>query len=580
MARIASILLILALTACSGSIPGTRGEAAAPLTGASLAISKTRGALTLRIRVPKRPVRRRIRVLKRGVPAYISASTKGMTIALSGPTAASETVGLSPGSQGCVDGTCTILIPGLLPCTTAGCYTATLKMYDDVICSPACSIPSTAQMLSAATSVAFTIVAGRSNDAAFTLEGIPVTLAIPTVATGYLQSSGTQLSLWGAQVQTLAVSALDADGNTIIGPGAPSVSGSTTSSALKVSQGTTAGTLSLRAMTTGSPPVVTPGSVALTVTATPQLTGAAPVSANLTVAIAHSAVYASIFNGNAVDIFLDGNSGLVPNQQIAGSNTLLDGPAGIAIGPDGSIYVASLTGNTVSRFAAGSNGNASPVSEISGASTALNNPIGLTFDAADGLIWVSDAVQNGPLLGFPYFESGNTTPLYSISGNATLLNNPFGLASDSQGRIYEANEQSTAQSILEFPATSTGNIAPLATLTTAHSGTVSPMDIDVPTGIALDSSDNVYVTNYYNSQALVLEFAAGSFGVVSPIREISETTAGASTTGIAIDASGDVWVADAASIKEFAPGAGGSATPLATIALPVNFIAVVPAAKP
>src|SRR5215469_14648016 len=149
------------------------------------------GKLVLRIRVPKRHRRAR----------YISPATQGITIALTGPTNVSETASLQPNASGCTStlaGTsCTLTIPGLKPCpSSANCYSGAVATYDAVSCNATCTIPPTAQELSANQSVAFTLSTGQSSVVGITLYGIAASVVILPDASSsiYGSSSGYMLS--------------------------------------------------------------------------------------------------------------------------------------------------------------------------------------------------------------------------------------------------------------------------------------------------------------------------------------------------------------------------------------------------
>jgi len=68
-----------------------------------------------------------------------------------------------------------------------------------------------------------------------------------------------------------------------------------------------------------------------------------------------------------------------PTATIAGGNTGLDNPFGIALDGAGNIYAANLPGNSITVYAAGASGNATPTATISGNNTGLNRPALITF---------------------------------------------------------------------------------------------------------------------------------------------------------------------------------------------------------
>ncbi|MBV8331509.1 MAG: hypothetical protein JO192_02130 [Candidatus Eremiobacteraeota bacterium] len=210
--------------ACSGSAPPAFLPQAPQAMRTNSAASGW-GKLTLRIRVPAKARRRP------GRPNYISPATQALTLGLTGPTKLTATVSLLPGAPGCAGvpgGTqCTLTI-SLAPCPAAGaCYDGAVATYDAVSCAGKnCSIPPGAHELSANQSVSFAIARGSANETGIALDGVPVSAAI--VPDGSSQLSGnasTGFTLSKCAVpQHVSVLGVDADGNYILGAGAPAPS--------------------------------------------------------------------------------------------------------------------------------------------------------------------------------------------------------------------------------------------------------------------------------------------------------------------------------------------------------------------
>jgi len=64
---------------------------------------------------------------------------------------------------------------------------------------------------------------------------------------------------------------------------------------------------------------------------------------------------------------------------IAGANTGLSFPYGIAVDGAGNIYATNPIGNSITVYAAGANGNATPTVTIAGSNTGLNVPALIKF---------------------------------------------------------------------------------------------------------------------------------------------------------------------------------------------------------
>jgi len=262
-----------------------------------------------------------------------------------------------------------------------------------------------------------------------------------------------------------------------------------------------------------------------------------------------------------------------PTATISGSNSGLSYPQGIALDSSGNIYVADNIANSVLVYPAGSNGNVAPSSATISTSmtTGLRWPQGIALDSS-GKIYVADdgfsGVGPGSVFVYPAGGNANAAPTATISGSNTGLNTPYGIALDSSGNIYVADESAT--SVFVYSAGSKGNVAP----TTTISG--SDTDLDTPEGIALDSSRNIYVADDGDDSCdgteSVYVYSAGSNGNAVPSATISGGSTGLCYPyGIALDSSGNIYVADEGAASVFVYPTLASSTgllneaPIATI---------------
>jgi len=478
---------------------------------------------------------------------YISPATQSVTINIVGtgqtatPSGFPTTVSLTPTSSGCTSTlastNCTLTLE-LAP----GTYDATIVAYDGASGS--------GNALSAAQSVPFTLTAGTANTIAITLGGIPARLAVAPASAGYLRGGTGGLTLYGPAPQKLVVEALDADGNVIAGPGAPtlSVAPTTATTALAVASpapAAAANVFTLTAPTTGSPAVVTPGSYPLTVTATAVDQGANPATLPLTTSLAvplrlaHSVLYVSTQSSDAVEEFYDGNTGS-PNVTITSG---LHNPEGVAVDANGTLYVANYANyGTVTEYPAGSTLPSATITSD------LTQPTDVAVDA-NGTLYVANFGD-----GVEEYPAGSTSPNVGLSANS-----PDGVAVDANGTLYVANTLGGAQSIMEYPAGST-----LASLTITSG-------IGSPQSVAVDANGTLYVANGFN----VTEYSAGS---VSPSATI--TGGIGNSHGVAVDAIGTLYVAnyDNNNVTEYPAG-----RTQATVTIPSSslgghpeYIAVVP----
>src|SRR5438309_1060940 len=134
------------------------------------------------------------------------------------------------------------------------------------------------------------------------------------------------------------------------------------------------------------------------------------------------------------------------------------------------LYVANAGGNTITVYAAGASGNATPTATIAGGNTGLSGPIGIDLDGA-GNIYVINVAANS-ITVYAAGVSGNATPTATIAGGNTGLNGPRGIAVDGAGNIYVANQNGS--SITVYAAGASGNVTPTATIAGGNTGLSIP----------------------------------------------------------------------------------------------------------
>jgi sugar lactone lactonase YvrE len=158
---------------------------------------------------------------------------------------------------------------------------------------------------------------------------------------------------------------------------------------------------------------------------------------------------------------------------------------------------------------------------------------------------------------------GNVKPIHTITGSSTGLSQPYGITVDSKHKVYIVSTSGGSQStgsLTVYAAGANGNVAPIRTITGSNTGLFYPI------GVALDSKAKTYVTNS-NGQSVTV-FAAGANGDVAPIRTISGSNTGLFyPLGIAVGGTGKTYVANSSggSVTVYAPGANGNVTPIQTI---------------
>jgi len=187
-----------------------------------------------------------------------------------------------------------------------------------------------------------------------------------------------------------------------------------------------------------------------------------------------------------------------------------------------------------------------------GGSASFTNPGALVTDAS-GNVYVADALNNlirkitpaGVVTTF----AGNGLPGL-VNGPAlggAEFNNPYGLAFDAAGNMYVADRNN---SVIRKIST-TGTVSTLAGSTVGYQDSTNPLSakFNAPAGVAVDALGNVYVTDCHNNRIRMITPA----GVVSTFAGNGTATlangTGTSASlnqpfGITIDASGNLYVAD------------------------------------
>ncbi len=225
------------------------------------------------------------------------------------------------------------------------------------------------------------------------------------------------------------------------------------------------------------------------------------------------------------------------------------------------IYVSNsapgASRNTIEIFPASASGNVIPTGTIGGPLTSLNLPNGLAF-GSNNTLYVANG--GGSITEYPISTTGNAAPSATIT--SASLTSPQMIALDTSNNIFVTQNSASGgtDSVESFSASANGPSAPVQLIAGAGTG------LSLPVGVALDSANNIWVANNGNSS--VTEYAAGASGAAAPIATIAgPTTTLSGPTGISIDSNGNVYVANSNnSIAIFKKGSTGNVAPTATIA--------------
>ncbi len=229
-----------------------------------------------------------------------------------------------------------------------------------------------------------------------------------------------------------------------------------------------------------------------------------------------------------VAVFAAGaNGNVAPIRSISGSNTGLHDPTGIALAADGTTYVVNaLLGHwSVTVYAPGATGNVAPVRTIGGSNTGLGWPFSVALDSnAEPYVVNRYICDRGHCVGadqvtvFAAGANGNVSPIRTIGGPNTLLKDPVGIALDAGNNVYVTNGNNR---VTVYAAGANGNVARIQAISGSNTRLRQPF------GIAVNAEGQIYVMNAPNDQrGSVNVYAAGATGNVSPIRTIHGSKTG------------------------------------------------------
>jgi sugar lactone lactonase YvrE len=206
-------------------------------------------------------------------------------------------------------------------------------------------------------------------------------------------------------------------------------------------------------------------------------------------------------------------------------------------------------------------GNSSPgYTGDGGAATSaqLNFPAGIAY--AGGKLYIADAnnhvvrvIANGTIstlagtAGSPGFSGDGA------SATAAKLNNPTGVAVDSSGNVYIADTTNNVVRIVSGGVIKTfaGNYT-MPAGDTGDGAVATSGTLDAPTAVAVDSGGNVYITDSVNN--LVRKVSGGNLSTVVGFGSTGGTLN--HPNGLVVDSSGALYISDTSHrVLKYANGA-------------------------
>ncbi len=312
----------------------------------------------------------------------------------------------------------------------------------------------------------------------------------------------------------------------------------------------------------------------LTIIAVPGIGATGPIAVD---AAGNIAVASAVASEDSILFYPAGSKGTVaPSAILSGENTGLARLADLAFDRSGNLYAANRLGGpglsgSVTVYAPGSAGDASPTLTITTADTGIFQPVGVA-SKRQGNIYVASAASVSDSAGdqgpgavsvFPPGSNGAISSSARIFGPSTKLNQVQGVTVDAAGKIYVLNYvPGQGYSVVTFAAGSSGDVAPLSSLEVG--GFVG--------GFAVDAAGDIYVNLVASGTRYVSLFMypAGSSGAASPAMVIVGSETGLFTSHspsiMAIDADLNVYAYSVPlqglpGLLVFAPGSSGNVAP-------------------
>lgn len=252
-----------------------------------------------------------------------------------------------------------------------------------------------------------------------------------------------------------------------------------------------------------------------------------------------------------VNVYTEVQRSVLPDQVITDSG--LNGPRGIALAPDGSFYVADTGNSRIVRFDSSGNmldswGSRTPDGELPPSAGTFLEPWGIAVDP-QGNVYVADT-WNHRIQKFD--ANGNFKKEWGVLGQQSdgtaSLWGPRGIAVSPDGRVYVTDTGNkrvvvfdpNGKFLQQFPAE-------------------EDVWLDEPVGIAIGNDGLVYVADTWNMQVVVFS-AAGGFVTKWPVQGWTGDSLD-NKPYIAVDEQDRVYVTDPEGYRVIAFSSSG--TPLA-----------------
>lgn len=258
------------------------------------------------------------------------------------------------------------------------------------------------------------------------------------------------------------------------------------------------------------------------------------------------------------------------------TNAQFSTPQGIAVDSSGNIYIADSghhrirkidTSGNISTYAGtgtvGLTGDGGPAT-----SARINTPLGIFIDSSDNL-YIAEAnnsrIRKVDTSGNISTVVGTSSGFSGDNGLATSaqISSPFGVGVDSAGNLYigdtgnqRIRKVDTSGTITTFAGTGSGGSG-------GDGGAATSAQINTPMQVVADTSGNVYITDYSNirirkvdTNGIITTFAGTGVSGYSGDNGPATSAQLNYPRSIAIDSSGNLFIADSSNsrIRKVTPG--------------------------
>lgn len=284
-------------------------------------------------------------------------------------------------------------------------------------------------------------------------------------------------------------------------------------------------------------------------------------SNNLYVADSANNQIRKITPDGSVSLFAGSASGASGTNNGTGTGARFNFPTAVAIGPDGNIYVADEGNNAIREMTpkavvttlAGLPGSSGSTDGTNGTARFFN-PFSLVVDGSTN-VYVADTLNDSIRLVTPdgvvttLAGTAGTVGSTDATGQAARFHFPIGIAIDQNTNLFVSDfGNDTVREVNAALVVSTIAGAPGGSGT--NDGVGSSAQFDFPVGLALDASGNLYVADYDNqtirqiTPAAAVTTLAGLAGASGTNDGVGNSARFSNPAAVAVDQNGNVIVGD------------------------------------